>query len=299
MSRSEGSPGLRVLLAGAIDYAGLFPPAGLSLPEAVANYGEYRRSSDHWALGRFVVATDRLPELADRLFQAEPAGWRGARVSATAGPSLGAAVEAVVRFNGRLEGRAIAVDALEAKMADGDAIEHFTALLPNGVVGYAEIPPGGDQDGLLERLGRHGLNAKLRMGGVTRDLFPSGDGVAAFLAAVAARRVPFKATAGLHHPVRGEYRLTYDEGSPRAPMYGFLNLAVATMVALDGGPRDRIVAALQDDDPTAFAAEGSGLRWRDRRFGAAGVEGLRRSFHGFGSCSFREPIDELEPALAR
>src|SRR5262249_34701273 len=54
---------LRALLAGAIDYAGLFPPAQLPLEEAFANYLEYRRSPESWMLGRFVIPAARLAEL--------------------------------------------------------------------------------------------------------------------------------------------------------------------------------------------------------------------------------------------
>lgn len=53
---------IRILLAHAIDYAGLFPPAGLALEEAVRNYRAYRAGRDSWALGRFVVPLARAQE---------------------------------------------------------------------------------------------------------------------------------------------------------------------------------------------------------------------------------------------
>ena len=43
------------LLHGAIDYAGLFPPAGLDLEATVRNYAAYREGRDAWALGRLVL----------------------------------------------------------------------------------------------------------------------------------------------------------------------------------------------------------------------------------------------------
>ncbi len=54
---------LRALLAGAIDYAGLFPPAGLDMPEAARNYANYRSGPHAWALGRFIVPSARLNEV--------------------------------------------------------------------------------------------------------------------------------------------------------------------------------------------------------------------------------------------
>ena len=56
---------VRALMTGAIDYAGLFPPAGLTMPDAVARFAEYRRGPHAWMLGRFVVPVARLGELGD------------------------------------------------------------------------------------------------------------------------------------------------------------------------------------------------------------------------------------------
>src|SRR5262245_27234643 len=57
------SPGLRALLAGVIDYAGLFPPAKLPLDQAIRNYARYRREPESWMLGRFICPAARLAEL--------------------------------------------------------------------------------------------------------------------------------------------------------------------------------------------------------------------------------------------
>ncbi|HET6568116.1 MAG TPA: hypothetical protein VFG50_09130, partial [Rhodothermales bacterium] len=54
---------LRALLEGAIDYAGLFPPASLDLPRTVRCYAQYYRDSESWMLGRFVVPAQRHDEL--------------------------------------------------------------------------------------------------------------------------------------------------------------------------------------------------------------------------------------------
>ncbi len=49
----------RALLSELIDYAGLFPPAALSMPEAVSNYADYRQGDFNWILGRFVLPVTR------------------------------------------------------------------------------------------------------------------------------------------------------------------------------------------------------------------------------------------------
>src|SRR5262249_7198956 len=64
---------LQTLLTRLIDYAGLFPPAQLSLADAVHNHPRQRNDPEGWMLGRFVMPAARLGELAE--FHADiPAG---------------------------------------------------------------------------------------------------------------------------------------------------------------------------------------------------------------------------------
>src|SRR6266496_109955 len=53
---------LRTLLAGALDYAGLYPPASLTMVQSVANYAHYLHHPHSWLLGRFVLPASRLDE---------------------------------------------------------------------------------------------------------------------------------------------------------------------------------------------------------------------------------------------
>jgi hypothetical protein len=272
MSSSELAPSLRSVLGGAIDYAGLFPPAALSLPAAVASYAEYRTSADQWALGRFVIGATRLDELTDLLARSVPDGWIGARVGVTAGTTLGDDVDRIEMFNTRWRARDIVVDAVETKVATPEEVELLGARLPAGLLGYGEVPLGPERDPLLTALESHRLCAKIRMGGTTAELFPRPEAVAGFLLEVARRNLPFKATAGLHHPLRGEYRLTYEPGSALAPMFGFLNLAVATLAALAGESAAVVGDALIETDAAAIAGDGLSLRWRERTFDALAIE---------------------------
>lgn len=136
----------------------------------------------------------------------------------------------------------------------------------------------------------------MRTGGVTAESIPTPSDLARFLARVTAAGVAFKATAGLHHPVRGRYPLTYAPGSPRAVMHGFLNLLMATALLREHGPQaeDDAVAVLENTDPDAFQFDAQGARWRDHAIPTSRLRGLREhGFVAFGSCSFREPVDEL------
>jgi hypothetical protein len=136
--------------------------------------------------------------------------------------------------------------------------------------------------------------AKVRTGGLTPDLIPSSATLAAFLCAAAARRIPFKATAGLHHPIRSVHALTYSADSPRAPMHGFLNVFCAAAFAWYGMDAGHVAGLLDETDPGAFEFGEAGLVWNGHQISAAQIHTARREFaHSFGSCSFEEPISDL------
>ena len=76
--------------------------------------------------------------------------------------------------------------------------------------------------------------------------------------------------------------------------HGFLNVTVASHLASTGAGAAEVVAVLDDDDPTAFELSVASLRWRDHEIGARTLQAhRRRGFHGFGSCSFAEPVADL------
>jgi hypothetical protein len=117
--------------------------------------------------------------------------------------------------------------------------------------------------------------------------------------------VPFKATAGLHHPVRGEYPLTYAPDSQRALMHGFLNVFLASAAAWaaaepDGAtsssePPPSLLELVEERDAWSFRPDGEMIRWRGQLFSSAEIARARVGLgRAFGSCSFVEPISELE-----
>jgi hypothetical protein len=153
---------------------------------------------------------------------------------------------------------------------------------------YCEVPLAD-----LDAVRSAGCFAKVRTGGVTPEGIPSVADVAAFIAACADRRLAFKATAGLHHPIRAEHPLTYAADSPRAVTHGFLNVFLAASFAWHG-ERD-LEPILAETDPTAFRFRGDRVSWRHLELDAARVRDARTHFaHAFGSCSFDEPVRDLE-----
>lgn len=225
-----------------VDHAALFPPASMPMEEAVAEDARIRTARAGWIVHRFVVPASRVAELP-----------------ATFDAPLSVVLDGPLPEDERVE-----------------AVEVPPGVDPVPVLGsvpevYVEVPFASDQPAALGRVAALGARAKLRCGGrQTPD-------VAALAAAVSRCRelgLAFKATAGLHHPVR------------RAGEHGFLNLLAA---AVFGDP-----SLIGEEDPRAFALDAGGFRCRRRHATAYELAGVRRDlFVGFGSCSVAEPVDEL------
>lgn len=235
------------LFANLIDYAGVFPPAALSIDQALANYARYREGEYAWMLGRFVVPAAQVHEVP---------------------PHVPASV--------------IGVD--EVKAATIEDVDRI-AEEGKGRTVYVEI---GSLE-LLDAVARHDLRAKIRTGGVTVDAFPSTMDIANFLRACAERGLPFKATAGLHHPVRCVRPLTYAADAPHGTMHGFVNVFLAAALL----PRAEQV--LDEDDPDAFRFEDDTASWRGLAVATEDLARIRQEFAiSFGSCSFEEPVKDLK-----
>lgn len=111
-------------------------------------------------------------------------------------------------------------------------------------------------------------------------LYPSPDELAAGIAAVVDAGVPFKATAGLHHPVRNT------DPETGFHQHGFLNLLLATDAALAGRPVAELAAVLADRDAPSVASRVAGL-------GATRTAAVRAAFLSFGTCGITDPLSEL------
>lgn len=276
-------------MADLVDYAGLFPPAGLDMLTAVRRYREYLTGEDHWALGRFVVPAARLSEFQEAFRQVcceehEPF-WRLSVLS-----SGDAARDAMAIAE--LERGAISVDSVEVKAGTAQEAERFLATWGAAIPVYVEFPSG-SADAILPVLARFGARAKVRTGGVAAEAFPSVDAIADFLLACARRSVAFKATAGLHHAIRGAYKLTYEARSARATMHGFTNIFLAAVLALRNSDKRAVSETLALEQEPAFVFEEESARWLSFEAGVDEIASARKNFAlSYGSCSFTEPIEE-------
>ncbi|GLC27018.1 hypothetical protein [Roseisolibacter agri] len=300
---------LRTLLAHVVDYAGLFPPAGLAMAPAARLYAAYRGGDARWMLGRFVVPVARLEELeaatsAILPVNAEPPDapepWT---LTALVGPEAESDLRAVVAFNARhapgAEGGRAVIDALEARAAVPDDVARLAdalarAGLRDRATLYVELPFGAAAAPFAAVAAAKGVRLKLRTGGVTADAFPPPAAVLDFLAACERHDVTAKCTAGLHHPLRAEHALTYEPGCARGTMFGFVNVFLAAALLRAGHASADVAPLLEERDPAAFAFDDAGASWRGSRVDVATIADARaRRLVAFGSCSFEEPVHDL------
>ncbi len=282
---------IRAMIAGMIDYAGLFPPAALGMKTVVRNYAQYAGGEESWALGRLIVPVSRLPEFTNA-FNEECCDEREkAWLLSVLGSND--PIDNEARIASFTQGAAL-IDTIELKSEDTEQVEQLLSNLPESLTAYVEFPPQKANE-MLPVLASHGARAKIRMGGLTPDSFPESEAVAQFMIACADAQVPFKATAGLHHPVRGVYPLAGDADSPSGTMHGFVNVFLAAALAWVGKEEELILATLNEESPQAFRFTEDTIHWHGSALTAGQIGSMRRDFGtDFGSCSFLEPIEELK-----
>ncbi len=294
------------------------------MQQAVENYERYLAGPDAWALARFVLPVSRFAEFEKAMDQMEPIEPWG--ISALLGGNAEADLAEVDQFNHRNKGRAT-VDAVEVKASTSEEIAHIRANVRGTITCYFEIPAG-KADELLPTIGAIHTRAKIRTGGLTADAFPSSETLAEFITACAKHNVAFKATAGLHHPIRCVKPLTYEPGAPKGTMHGFLNLFLTAVAAhrhlsrLSDQPestRLQMFTMLLDckrprfeftDEKGSIAAEGEPMPitpgsgfvgdpqypvgMAKRGMPTSKIRDARQNFAiSFGSCSFEEPLADL------
>lgn len=317
------------LMEGLIDYAGLFPPAKLPMAQAVENFATYRRSQYATILNRFICPAQRLAEFAEcaeaHLADASGAVWPiaalcrgGDTVDAFLANLDGdfAAMDALAeRFGG-----CVRIDVLEVRLPEmiideGDlsavrdlaarVAERVDASAPHALTPYYEIGFVGHWREHVPQIlaglvahnkKRDGADArcrdaavKVRTGGLEAHMFPSVDQLTVFISECIRQDIAFKATAGLHHPVR------HFADAVGAKMHGFLNLfggaVLARALVLDDST---IACIIEDETPEHFVVDGDWFRWQNFSANVRQIKEARKAFcHSFGSCSFDEPIDDL------
>ena len=301
----------RALLERLIDDAALFPPAELPMRRALRAHARHRESAYSWVDGRFVVAASRLVEFASARSASDgplelsvvlDAGTLGAK-----GDTVRADLERVERvreldgvtvgsFEARLPGVTFDETALQRIVADiGDRYQNVpVAFWYESAYDAGWTAPPQRWLGVLATARASAppsltLGAKVRCGGPAPGATLSVLDLAEFLTAAHAHDVPWKASAGLHHPVRGSHGV---EGG--VVQHGFLNLLFAG-IALHAGALDaaRVAEVLGETDAEAFVVDPVHAAWREVRVEPEQIAAARERCVSFGSCSFDEPVNDL------
>ncbi len=190
---------------------------------------------------------------------------------------------------------------------------------------HFEIPLDKDLTPYINALQGTHVAAKIRTGGIVPDAFPTVVQLYQCIHTFAEAQIPFKATAGLHHPLRASYPVTYDAGSPTTAMHGFLNVAIlsallyqrplagkwqARVGSRESGDKsfgsrlnqnhgsltmDEGLDVIQTSSIQAFHFTDDRVSWNNYHLSLPEIETARqRFFRSFGSCSFQEPIHNLQ-----
>ena len=296
-SQRTPAPALRALLRGVVDYAGLFPPASLDMAAAAREYAGHRDGEDAWALGRFVLPAGRLDEFESATRDVLPReAARSWALSALLGSDIEEDLDRIEGFNrrhGDARSGAVLVDTVELKAHTPRDVARAAELLERRFDTYMEIPIADDPAELIAAIARTVAKAKMRTGGVTPDAFPAPAHVLRFVERCIAHDVSFKATAGLHHPWRAEHRLSHAEDAPTGTMFGFMNVLLCVAALVSGKGEAVATALLEERRPDAERFTADGARWGEHLFDTNTLARARERMAAFGSCSFREPMDDL------
>ncbi|MBL1218950.1 MAG: hypothetical protein D8M59_15835 [Planctomycetes bacterium] len=271
-----------------IDYAGLFPPAGLEMDQAVALYAKHRASPHARILSHFICPAVRLEEFefhARRLLSPEDP-WP---LSVLIGHDIQLGLSAIHQFLKQHDDR-VTIDVLEARVDTAAQIDEAINHLPESCTVYFEFPLTHDFRGYITALAGTGQGAKIRTGGLTPSLFPSAVVTANFINLCHQADVPFKATAGLHHPVR------HRNDTIGCLEHGFFNVFLgAVMLHTHHLDESDLVRIIRLTDATAFAFDGDRVTVSDTWTADADqIASAREWAVSYGSCSFDEPIEDLQ-----
>ena len=320
---------IKKYLTGIFDYAGLFPPAALSLENAMEEYIRYRHSEYDWLLSHFVITHTKLEDLYD-LSAREPELPDPLRLSITAAPTktvkefldqLEKIEDNIIQLHKSLRIK-LKTDVLEIKLPDEihhmETEEDILPLLDAAVSKFGEnhlLPeciffevPGFNfskdialkaiqalkiQNEKLKQNEYEFYNHsgfKIRCGGVEAFHFPPAEYVAFLISTAASLEIPLKYTAGLHHP----YRRYHD--SVKTEMHGFINVLGASFLsAAHQLTEQQLTEMLLDEDPANFSFSDDIFEWKGHQIALKEIRDLRRDqVTTIGSCSIAEPVEDLQ-----
>lgn len=312
-----------------IDYAGLFPPAELSMAEAFQNYIRYREEPQSWMLSRFICPASRLNELHEHrelIHQIKtPIEFsvltRSGRDKDQFLGGLNQDLNLISDFK-MIYTENVLCNVFEMRLPPlfvnktslynihsflDEIVELIEARGSGQITPFYEYPFGEDWkfqiDQVIEAISLHSqalskkqfeiclpAGFKLRCGGVEPSMFPSAEQVAFVVHHCKNNKVPLKATAGLHHPIR---HYNWEEG---VTMHGFINVfAAGTFTHQLDLDEFQIREIVEEEQAENFVFSRNFLSWKNYSVDTDQINQLRSKYLiSFGSCSFDEPSADLQ-----
>ncbi len=304
-----------------IDYAGLFPPAKLSLTESLDNYCKYKNGNYAWMLRRFVCPVSLFPELETLHSKYKP-GKPVIEISATIKSS-----DIIEEFQNNLSndlsiwnaysqhmGDFIKINSVEIKLPaelvlgrDAKKISSFIEFIYGKILqnisenvfvffeGITDENPKENLKAVIEGIELHNLKQfnsgfKLRMGGISPESVPDVSLIAFCIRECLDKKIPLKFTAGLHHPFRDFSEHDYTRRN------GFVNVFAAGIIAMRHNISNTgMEEILNDEKKDNFVFTDEFFSWKDWKINIEDIEFARKNLVlSFGSCSFEEPVDDLK-----
>jgi hypothetical protein len=261
--------GVPTVFAGLLDDAAVFPPGNAPLVDAVAAHRGYRAAWYAEMVGPLLLPPEDVAAAPDDL-----------------GIGVVGPYEAVARAirTGRESRQIRQIEVPVAKRGEDPQPglrDLLTLIDTTGIPGYAEIPLTLGFTAALDvvaeaRTAGTPVAPKFRTGGLAAELFPTPVELAAVICACRDRDLPFKLTAGLHHALR------HTDPETGFIHHGFLNILVATAMAVEGAEPAEVAKILAAGDATPLVVA---VRAR--------LTQRRPLWNGFGSCSIVEPLADL------
>lgn len=320
---------IQPFLSEILDYAGLYPPASLSLDDAFDKYIQHTQSNHSWMLSKFVAGTNYLKDLQE-LVHTHDQSPQPFLITAVAAPSdslesfkkVMDQTKAIILDVVQDSTKEIKVPSLEIKLpeiffknSDLPSVQEAIRYAANEFKTADTLPDhiffeisGFSFDSsysklLVDALHQHNKNLeaaddsqycfsgfKIRCGGVEAFQFPPTDYLAQAISYSTKSKVPLKFTAGLHHSVR------HYNDSVSTKMHGFLNVFGATLLAFSSELKvSDIQTMLEDEDADHFSFTDKFFSWMKTTISLEELHMLRSLYvTSFGSCSFEEPVEDLQ-----
>lgn len=296
-----------------IDYAGLFPPAGLSLKEAFCNYLKYSKGLHREFLNKFICPANLLPELSILMDENVSDSKIDLSVILSGGKdeksflnSVEMDFQALSKFL-RENTSKVTADTFECRLPQdlSDSLKIGRLISSSHKICSAsgvdrcflffELTSPDNRNSSLNMLtdilkDYSNFGFKLRTGGTEASAFPDSSLIAYSISECHKHKIKMKFTAGLHHPVR-----RFDD-SVLTKMHGFINVFTAGILAYNNviNPNE-IENIISDEDQASFIFKTDYLQWNSHKVSNEQIKSARENFViSYGSCSFTEPIDDLK-----